>query len=324
MLQLLKYFFFVLMISFISNNICGQKISYLDTKNSHDSSFYDLIRIGPNEFWAGGENGALTIIDSSGNHRIFPKPLGQYNILKFIKKDSLVLIFTDDEVVFGYDIQHQILTQRKMEGFKNKCFYDAIMMNDGKIMICGGTTGIARHRKVIPNGFIAITDMNLSSPKIIWKSKRKFVWHLSQNHRKEIFAAVFNGINTHLIRTLDGKRWKCHVKTKGLAHEINCWDSTIYYSGCRSIKYLKTGIIGSKLNQNSFKQVGGCVWSMEKDNDQIIGSNQEGEAIIINKENPTSVNIIPIVHKAIYDLEIISKGKWLFVGHGQTIAILEE
>lgn len=300
----------------------AQRIDYLSTKNTQDSSYYDLLRIGPNEFWAGGENGTLAIIDSNGIHHQFSHPLGNYNILKMIKKDNQVLIFTDDAVVFVYDLNKDILTKKYFDNFKNRCFYDAICLDDGSILLCGGSTGIAKHKKVIPNGYIALMDKNLDGIKTLWHSKRKFVWHMTMQQDRSVFAAVFNGINSTIYLSRQYNRWKKFAKIPGLVHEIFYADSMLYYSGSSSIKYRRYGTLGSTNIWQHQRTSGGCIWNLEKDDNQIIGSNQDGELIVFyhKKELPPSKK--QILPKAIYDLEVISHNKWLAVGHGQTIAIL--
>lgn len=305
-----------------NNKVSCQNIQTLQLGNDNDSSYYHLTKIGPNEFWAGGEYGILTVFDTLGNMRSISLPLDGAAILKMERKDSYAFIITDDCTIIKYNLTDQTFIKRKFHGFRNKCFYDMIFTNDNKIILCGGSTGISKAQKKLPRGFIGVTNLDLDQPKIVWKSYRKFVWSVKETANNEFLAATFNGINTKILRSTNGLNWRRHNKIKGLVHEINTIENKIFYCGTGGIHFNKDGFIQK---ENQKKQVfpnEGCFWSMETSSQLPIVVTQKGKVLIGVKNDSFQHFKLP-TNFPIYDLEQVSENKFMVVGHGKCAFIFE-
>ncbi len=301
----------------------SQSIKSLHEGNDKDSSYYHLARIGPNEFWAAGEYGILNAIDSSGNISPLNLPMDGLNILKIEKIDNDIFILTDNASIFKFNYQTKVLTKKAFPQFKNRCFYDMVLTSDNKILLCGGTTGISKGERLIPHGFIAITNTNLVTPTIVWHSFRKFVWSLKKTSDHKILAATFNGINTKILVTGDGARWSKYESVKGLVHEINLVKSDVIYCGTGGTHYNKNGFIQfEKKRPLKFKHAG-CMWSMQEINEAVIAVSQKGKYFNIFPAHNKAETVSLPTSFPIYDIEQISNNKLMLVGHGKTAFIVD-
>jgi hypothetical protein len=300
----------------------GQKIHTIFQGIESDSSFYHIEKINKNEFWAGGEYGILKKIDSLGNVSTQNFPNEGLNILKILKKENYVFIITDNAVIYRYDILNKMFKKKIFLNFKNKCFYDLIALQNGDLMVCGGTSGIAKGEKKIPNGFIAILDPDLKEISTVWKSRRKFVWSLLELENGNILASTFNGLNTKIIKTENYIDWEKNTRIKGLVHEIALLTNTIWYSGSRNIHDKENGIIKMKGQKQLLLNKTGCLWSMDVVNGKIISVTANGKLIILDKKTSElkQIDNSPFVF---YDIEKISESKILVVGHGKGICIID-
>lgn len=299
-----------------------QNIQTIQLGQDNDSSYYHLSKIGPNEFWAGGEYGILTAFDTTGNYHSIPLPLDGAAILKIEKKENFVFIATDDCSIIKYDLTNQTFVQKKFSGFKNKCFYDMVFTSDDQIILCGGSTGISKAEKKLPRGFIAKTNFDLDQPKIVWKSYRKFVWSLKETANNELLAATFNGINTKIIRSTRDSKWRKYKKIKGLVHEINCIENNIVYCGTGGIHFNKDGFLQKEKEQQQMLKNEGCIWSMETYHQLPILVTQKGKMLLTSKDNSIK-NISLPTSFPLYDLEQVSENKFLVVGHGKSAFMVE-
>jgi hypothetical protein len=200
--------------------VCGQKIISMHTSATNDSSYYDIAKINENEFWAAGEDGILTQIDSTGKPTKINLPDCHNNFLKILPVQHFIFLFTDNGTIFRYDTINKIFIKKTFEQFQSKCFYDAVSYAENEIIVCGGATGISRHQKKIPKGFIAKLDYELNEPEILWKSFRKFVWSLELKN-EQVLAAIFNGNNSVIKSSSNLKNWKSiSKKIKGIVEVV--------------------------------------------------------------------------------------------------------
>jgi hypothetical protein len=305
------------------SNIFGQKIHVISQGIESDSSFYHVEKISENEFWIAGENGILKIIDSLGNLSSPNFPNEGLDILKIIKKENYIFIITNNALIYRYDIINKIFIKKTFPNFKNKCFYDIIALQNGKLMVCGGTSGIAKGKKKIPNGFIAILDYDLEEIKTIWKSYGKFVWSLLKLENGSVLASTFNGLNTKIIKTENFIDWEKDAKIKGLVHEIALYDNNIWYVGARNIHYKKNGIIGMKDQKQLILNKTGCLWSMDVINGILISTTANCKLMIFDKDKCEIEHIKNLHPCTFYDIEKISESKIIIVGHGKSIYIID-
>ena len=324
-LQLMRKITTSLLFIILLSNIIGQKVHILSKGIHSDSSFYCVEKITENEFWIGGESGILKKIDSLGNINTINFPNKGIDILKIKRINNYVFLITSNAVIYRYQIDENIFIEKEFPQFKNKCFYDIMELKNGSVLVCGGASGIAKGRKVVPKGFIATINQDLKNIKVVWKCYRKFVWSLIENKNHKAFGFTFNGLNTRIIQSDNLLKWRSQLKIKGLVHNTILVDNQIWYCGAKNINYSKKGIVGAatdKKNQTSFNETG-CLWSLESINSKIISVTQSGELLKIDK-NTYEFERINIQNSfTLYDLIKISESKMLIVGHGKTAYIIE-
>ena len=288
-----------------------------------DSSFYHMAKINNNEFWVGGEYGILKKIDSSGNISEVNYPNEGLNILKIIDVEDYIYIVTANSVIYRYNTLDQTYFKKTFPNFKNKCFYDVITLQDGNLLVCGGTTGIQVESKTIPKGFIALLDKDLNELNTVWKCYRKFVWSLLELPNGDVLASTFNGNNSKIIRSVNHTKWKKDVIIKGLVHELALLDDDIYYSGAKSIRFKEDGIFGIKDQEQTQLDGTGCLWSMDLVNGNIISVTSNNKLVLFDKKtNEVRQMDIPI-SSAMYDIQKISESKIVVVGHAQSMYIID-
>ncbi len=308
---------------FLISHLFSQNINKLQLGKDQDSSYYHLTKITDNEYWAAGEYGIISTIDSIGNIKSLNLATEGFNILKIERNDDEIFMLTDNATIFKYNYITKSLIKKTFSNFKNKCFYDMIFLPNKKILLCGGKTGISKGVRQIPNGFIATTSINLDTLEIVWNSYRKFVWSIKEINPNEYLAAIFNGVNSKILKSNDGKKWTKYKSVKGLVHEINLINGKIAYCGTGGINYKKNGFFQFDDNrQMKFKNTG-CFWSMQElDNDLLVVS-QKGEFIKIDQlEKKYKIYSLP-TYFPIYDVERISKDKMLMVGHGKSAFLVD-
>jgi len=308
---------------FFYSNIFGQKIHVVSQGIESDSSFYHIEKINENEFWAAGEHGILKKIDSLGNVSSQSFPNEGLNILKIIKKENYVFIVTDNALIYRYDILNKLFIKKTFPNFKNKCFYDIIALQNGKLMVCGGTSGISKNEKKIPNGFIATLDQDLKEISIVWSSYRKFVWSLLELENGNVLASTFNGLNSKIIKSENFIYWNKVTKIKGLVHEIALLDNHIWYSGARNFHYNKDGILGIIDQKELLLNKTGCLWSMDVINGKIISVAANCKLMLFDKNKSEIEQIKNPFPYPFYDIEKISESKIIIVGHGKSIYIID-
>ncbi|HBF87129.1 MAG TPA: hypothetical protein DDX39_00695 [Bacteroidales bacterium] len=310
----------------ICSNAFGQKIQTILDGNKSDSSFYHLTKISDNEFWLGGKFGIISKIDSLGKITSLNLPTEGLNILKIERLENYIFIATDNAVIFRYNIETKEFIRKKFEDFENRCFYDMIVLKNGNLLLCGGTSGIAVAEKKIPHGFIATVDKNLTEINIVWKCWRKFVWSAFESENGDVFATTFNRYNSKILKSSNLNNWKSEHKVKGLVHEISKFGSNILYCGTKNIHYNETGILGILgvgIEASDILEKAGCLWSSQDSENEILAVSQSGELIRFIK-NSTIINRISIKPNfALYDIEQISKSKYMIIGQGKCIFITE-
>jgi len=318
-------FFLLFNLCFLATHLLpAQTMTTLQLGSDDDSSYYHLTKITENEYWACGEMGIITMFDSVGHFQSLGIQTDGFNILKAERIGDFVLIATDDSRLMKYDLMSKSLQKVDFKHYKNRCFYDFLVLPTGKILLCGGATGISKGEKKIPFGFISVTDSNLSEPKKIWKSFRKFAWSLLLKKDGSITAAVFNGVNTSLINTKNLLHWKKHKKINGLVHEIKIKNSQeeLSYVGTAGLHYNRKGIIGLD-GKNCLKiDSSGCFWSQEISDDFQIICSQKGQLYIFKNGLYKNMVQLPTTFP-LYDMKIISNQKLLVVGHGKCAFIID-
>ncbi|HOP03061.1 MAG TPA: hypothetical protein PL017_03460 [Tenuifilaceae bacterium] len=308
---------------FLVLHVLGQKVQTIISGSHSDSSLYHISRISENEFWAGGEHGILKSIDTLGNVKTVNYPNSGLDILKIERIENFIYLITSNATIYRYNTESDEFIRKDFPSLKGKCFYDLVGLPDGQILVCGGTSGIAKGDKKIPRGFIAKLDKDLNSIDIVWKSYRKFVWSLVESPIDGVFAVEFNGLKSRIVSSTDLVHWKKQKKVNGLVHEIAMIDGDIWYSGSKSIRFRRTGIFGNgKERKSSLLKKTGCLWSIVKAKGNLFLSSYKGLLLVHNPLNRTTQTLAVANGFSLYDMESISDSKFLVVGHGKGLYLV--
>jgi hypothetical protein len=319
----LKHLIQLISFLLVCSTVFGQKVLVVHDGIETDSSFYHLAKISENEYWVGGEYGILKRIDSLGNMSQVNFPNEGLNILKVLDVENYIYIVTANSVIYRYNTIDQTYVKKTFPRFKNKCFYDVISLQDGNLLVCGGTTGIQIESKTIPKGFIALLDKDLMELQPVWKCYRKFVWSLVEMPNGDVLASTFNGNNSKIIRTVNRTDWKKDVKVKGLIHELALVDNEVYYSGAKSIHFKEDGIFGN-IHKDQIRLEGtGCLWSMDVIDGNIISVTSNNKLVLFDKKTQEIRQMDIPISKALYDIQKISNSKIMVVGHAQSMYFID-
>ncbi len=290
-----------------------------------DSSFYHIEKIEDNEFWICGEYGILKKIDTLGNlSSINFKSNGQH-LLKVVRWRDYVFLSDDNGSMYRYNRKNNTWIAKKFNNFRNRCFYDFTITENGVIILCGGTKEIAKGIKKIPRGFIALTDTSLQSIEKVWGSFRKFVFSVSTIYEGKYSAIVFNGIQSTILRSKSGSKWKRGKSIKGLVHDAIVRQDTLIVCGSKNIHYKQDGIIGSIYPEKELKSISGsgCIWSLQPFGNELLGISRSGSICHLKSIKDNWVPIALPQAFSIYDVEVISEKKLILVGHGKRIYLAE-
>ena len=312
-------FFFLLIVA----NVNAQIIEEMNVGNDLDSSYYDVYQMANGDIWLGGEFGVLKTMQSDGTLKSISYPNNGSNILKFLRIGDFLYISADHGTLYKYNLLTSKCSKTEFPNFKNRCFYDLTYDNAGKLIVCGGSSGIGRGKKRIPMGFIASIDTSLKTePEIIWKNTRKFVWALSQESTHGFAAAIFNGTHSSIYHFSDANRNKFSkgLKVKGLIHALTKIDDRLIYSGCKSIQYHKKGIWGFEDDQSSYRTIekAGIICNVIKLNSKLYGFTQQGSLLELSHDSNKIVYQTPN-SSAFYEALTMNKQTLLIAGHGKSL-----
>lgn len=316
MKQLINYTLHLL----ICCSASAQTVTVVSKGSDSENSYYDVARIGSNEYWAAGENGVLDKIDTLGNITSISANLNKESILRIQRVDSIIYLTSLEGSIFITDLDANGFKKISPPEFNGKCIYDILPLKDGNLLLCGGKSGIAMGEKKIPAGFIAVADIELKNVTIVWKSTRHFVWSLVQKD-DQVMAAVFDGLNTKILQSNDFKIWKKERKIKGLVHDLSFIDNQIWFSGTKSINFKKDGIAGNDKFSETAKNTG-CIWAIKKTGDQVVGVTYTGEILFVYDSLEIESYKIPGA-STLYEVATISNKKFIVVGHGSQAYILD-
>ncbi len=301
----------------------AQTIKVLSPGIGSDSSYYHLTKIGDNEYWTGGKQGVLKKIDTLGNISPIHFENRGERILKIEKIGHYVFLATSDATIYRYDLKSKTFYSRYFSEFKDKCFYDLIALDDGQLVVCGGNKAIVQSQKRFPKGIIAIVDQDLTEMKLVWKSYRKFVWSLLQMDNGDVLAAVFNGHNSKILKSKNLTDWKRYIKVRGLVYELALLNGKLCYAGARNFNINQNGILGEEGKKQVILKKKGFQWALNSlDGDMMTVSSHGSIFLTENNEAVVSEVKMPSGH-SLYDIEEISPRKYLIVGKGQAMYLVD-
>ncbi len=317
-------FSFILLL-FLLNvaNSSAQIIEEINVGSDIDSSYYDVYQLAEGDIWLGGEFGVLKRMKTDGTIQSISYPNTGSNILKFFRIGHFLYIAADHGTIYKFNLITENLSKTEFPDFKNRCFYDLTYNNAGKLIVCGGSSGIGRGKRRIPMGFVASIDTSLSKePEVLWKNTRKFVWALSQEGDKGFAAAMFNGTRSTIYHFTDAKSSSISkgLTVKGLIHALNSFDGRLVYSGCRSIQYHKNGIWGFEDDRNSYRTIekAGIICNVIKLNSKMYGFTQQGSLLELSHDTNLKIYQTPN-SSAFYEALAMNKQTLLLAGHGKSL-----
>lgn len=315
-----------LILLFSTSIVSAQSITTLLKGNNADSSFYDIIKVDDNEYWAAGEYGILKKIDTLGNISAIPQFANTgKSILKLVKTSNYIFIATAEGLIYRYDLSTKTFIQKEFPNYKNRCFYNIIVLKNGKLLVCGGNSAIAKDQKRIPYGFIALVDQDLTHIDLVWKCYRKFVWSIVEQINGNVLAVAFDALNTQIIESKDYRYWKTVHKIRGMVYNISIFDNQLWYIGAKSILYKKNGMIGVKFNKEkrTLDYNAGCIWAIGEFGKEKMAVSNSGQILTVDN-TCTVTNKIQIPEAfTLYDYEKISDTKIITVGHGRSAYLVD-
>lgn len=293
----------------------------------NDSSYYDIYRLSEDDIWIGGEFGVLKRMRADGRLENISIPNDGSNILKFLPLGDYMYISADHGNIYKYNLKTGLCTRTSFKGFKHRCFYDLAYDNKGHLIVCGGSSGIGRGKKRVPNGFIARIDTSLQEePEILWKNTGKFVWSLAVHPDGGLAAAVFNGFSSQIYRwdMQESSAWQAGHKVKGLIHALQPIDGKLAYSGCRSIRYHRTGIWGFESDYSSYRRIAGAgiICNLLKINGHIYGFSSQGIVYRLPANDVEQRLFNTHDGFALYEALPAGNDGILLVGHGKSAFLL--
>lgn len=309
----------------------AQTLKTLCQGKSEDSSYYHIAQISNNEYWVGGEYGILHKVDSLGNDTPISYPSNGLGILHIERVGGYVFLTTQNAVIYRYDLNHKTWKTKRFESYTNHAFYSLVPLQNGKLLVCGGSTTVAGGGKAMPHGFIAEVDTGLMEIKTLYSRRTQFVWTAMQLENSDVIAACYNGRITKIKRSILEGRWHTWYRKKALVHEIYSSNGSLKYCGARSFRINKNGVEGNLeskpgkyQNKNS-----GCIWSaVNWHYNGLLGCTQNGMLVQMHMNCKCSeAQMKPIqmpVSYPMYDMQWISRNRLLIVGHGRSMYLLEQ
>jgi len=199
-----------------------------------------------------------------------------------------------------------------------------ILLDNGKLIVCGGKSDIIKTSLVFPSGFILEIDTSFSQePVIIRKNLLKFVWSLAV-HKNKLYATAFNGRTSKiLISEKYPLTFKKLFKVKALVHKLKIQHDTIWLMGSKSIHFRKDGWTGFFSNDTlvTFDIPGkGCVWNISCFQNKNLIFTDDGSILKYDAACWTPYQLKS--GRAIYVVKEINNGKILLAGNGKTIFFL--
>jgi len=325
MIKELKFLIFFLFIPIFFSE--AQKIEFLSLSNTSDSSFYDICRLSDNEFWIGGEHGILKTIDSTRKISSISYHNQGISVFKMLEAGNYLYIAADCGTIYKFNTSnHQLEKIFTSNRFKNYCFYDMILDENGKLIICGGKSKIVKAKYAIPTGFIIEVDSSfIGKVNILWKSKFNFVWSLSQKDGN-VYASAFDGKYSKILEgDIKKRKFKKKYKINALVYKIIMHQDTLWMLGSKNIHFREDGFIGAiykdivHISPVSGK---GCVWNMLFTNGSILAFTNDGSILFRKSADWSLYNIN--TKRTIYAAQQFNYNSILLVGNGKTIGLLKK
>ncbi|MBI2966520.1 MAG: hypothetical protein HYY40_01735 [Bacteroidetes bacterium] len=286
-----------------------------------DSSYYDILNMDDNKYWAIGEYGIITEIDQSGNLKNISYPNKGVDLYDAIQLTGNRYIFSCDagNLLF-YDRDDNTWEYITFPGYKKYCFYKIARISDTVAVVCGGKSVMTEKKKRIPFGFMLMTTDGGKTWKSIYKDILKMVWCVKYDTiSRQINAMLYTPGSTRLIASaVDDIQWKTVKKTSGLYHDFESANGNFILSGSKNSKFLENGSVLINTLERIFDFSTGFLWDVETSGQSLMGCGSNGYLVYIN-ENKTPVTLKTPVDNNLYKVFYLSENSALIAGNGKTL-----
>jgi hypothetical protein len=137
---------------------------------------------------------------------------------------------------------------------------------------------------------------------------------------------VFNGFSSQIYRwdMQESSAWQAGHKVKGLIHALQPIDGKLAYSGCRSIRYHRTGIWGFESDYSSYRRIAGAgiICNLLKINGHIYGFSSQGIVYRLPANDVEQRLFNTHDGFALYEALPAGNDGILLVGHGKSAFLL--
>lgn len=284
-----------------------------------DSSYYDIKKVGHNQYWAIGKYGIFTALNGSGKTCPVKYPNKGITLFKMAKFHAgHIIISADKGSVYHYFPSKNKWKYQKIKGFENYCFYNICAIDSNTAFITGGKSKIAKSQMAIPNGFILRTTDGGKTWQTVFRSLLQMVWTVRYHPGSEkLYALTYSPMVSHLLISGNyGGHWdKQHFS--GLYHGLFLEDDSRIMVGGKDGRINKNGRI--MLNKTKIKYPRlGFFWSFSKNQYHTIIPGSKGNILYRNNSGKWKPANTP-ANWNLYEVAFIDDHSAFVVGSQRTI-----
>lgn len=316
---------FLLCSSILLSSLLGfaQEVRHISRSGTADSSFYDMVKLSDGAIWLAGEYGILKRFDGNALIQVNYPNTGA-NILRIAEMGDYLFMAADQGTIYRLHKPSNTWKIKQFEDYKNQCFYDMMTDADGKLWLCGGSSGIGKGKMRIPRGFVARLDTSLNhEPDRIWSSFRHFAWTLTRDTQEQVVFSVFNGLNSRLYRTNSTGTLQRGAKIRGLVHSLSMLNGRLVYGGCVGLRYKQQGMWGyaDGLKTRNIIRKAGFISNIIEHEQELIAFSQQGQVWALKPDQ--HVLLWAGSTGSLYE-GLSSNGLLWLAGHGKTFLSLDK
>lgn len=296
-----------------------------------DSSYYDIYKAQDGRFMLGGKFGVLKTLHEDGSIHDVEYPRGGESILRIQEfyKGSFILA-ADAGIV--YRMQNDQWSTIALEKYKRFCFYDVTIIDSSTALMCGGKSKIACGKRVIPYGFVLLTEDGGATWKRVYRKWNRMVWKvLFDGNARKSYILTYSPFGSRVMESVDtGRTWKrSAIRSSSLWHdmEINS-DHQLVFCGGRSgnlkrreghIVYEDAPVTGKcKVSKRLLDS--GMIWDYNGTDTYEIASGSRG-TLFVKKKDPHAewekIEVKPAVN--LYEISFIDTHSAYIVGSNKTL-----
>lgn len=308
----------------LANAVCyGQapQFAVVEGNSFTDSSYYDIKKVGDNEFWVIGKHGIITQLDADGNSSKIDYPNPGIDLLNMAMMDeNNYLLCGDFGYVSQYNKEEKSWNVRQLEGFEKYCFYSICRVDDQTAYMCGGKSKIAGEKKVVPFGFIVKTTDGGKTWTKVYKNTVNMIWSIKFDAlNNSLMALMYTPVKSRMIQSKDGGlSWKkTTTKIKGLYHDFKLEREKVLLSGGKNSGFNSNGRVVDGEKELAYNNTG-IFWDIDSNEDYTIATSTGGNLVFKSLSGEWHTAKGPL-DRNLYEIAFIDKKSAFLVGSGQTI-----